>query len=271
MKVTFLGSGTGVPYAKRASPGILVENGNTRLLMDSGPGALRQLAKLGITPHQINYALYTHFHPDHTSDFIFLLFASKYQITSPLKGGLTKATQEFIRRHKTGFRTAPLTVIGPKGLKKFYQGILDLYYKWVVPTTYKLTLKEVLESSFKIGNLRISTSEMKHEKYSIGYRLTTPAGKSLVYSGDTEYCPNIVKLGKKADVLVLEASAPEEVAMPYHLNPLTSSRIAREAQPKKLLLTHLYPVCDEHNIARQVKRHWPGKVEVARDFTRINL
>ncbi|MFA5793666.1 MAG: ribonuclease Z [Candidatus Brocadiia bacterium] len=271
MKVTFLGSGTGIPYTRRASPGILVESGNIRLLMDSGPGALRQLAQLGINSHQISHLLYTHFHPDHTSDLITFLFTARYQITSPLKNGLTRATQKFINSHKTGFRTAPLTIIAPKGLNKFYRNILNLYYKWIVPTTYKLTLKEVLESSFKVGNLNIKSSEMKHEKYSVGYRLTTPGGKSLVYSGDTEYCPNIVRLAKNSDVLVLEASAPDEVAMPYHLRPLTSARIASEVNPRKLILTHLYPVCDEHNITNQVHSHWPGKVETALDFKSFKL
>ncbi|MFH1227724.1 MAG: MBL fold metallo-hydrolase [Planctomycetota bacterium] len=271
MKVTFLGSGTGIPYTRRASPGILVESGNIRLLMDSGPGALRQLARLGINSHQVSHLLYTHFHPDHTSDLITFLFTARYQITSPAKRGLTKATQEFIGKHRTGFRTAPLTIIAPKGLKKFYQNILNLYYKWVVPTTYKLTLKEVLENSFKIGNLNIKSSELKHEKYSVGYRLTGTNNKSLVYSGDTEYCPEIVNLAKGADTLIIDSSAPDQVDMPYHLRPLTMARIASEAKPNKLIMTHLYPVCDEHNMAKQVRKYWPGKVEIARDFKSFKL
>ncbi|MBI4713390.1 MAG: MBL fold metallo-hydrolase [Planctomycetes bacterium] len=283
IEITFLGSGTGIPDVRRASPGILVKSNNNYILMDSGPGALRQLAKLKLNSNRIGYILYTHLHPDHTTDLIAFLFSARYQIlpASP-KDTFTAATQRFIQTHKRGFRTAPLTIIGPKGLKKFYRQLMTLYGPWLKPVSYKLTIREVLDSSFKIGDLRIASVQMQHQKFSVGYRLTTPSNRSVAYSGDTEYCPGVVKLARNADILITECSAPDEVPMPYHLTPSAIARIMAESgarsrngvpiiSGRKVILTHLYPLCAEHDIVKQVKRNWPGPVKLAADLMRFRL
>jgi glyoxylase-like metal-dependent hydrolase (beta-lactamase superfamily II) len=78
-RLTFLGTGTGVPSKDRASPACLLELPAARLLIDLGPGSLRQLARVSLAVPDLDGLLLTHLHPDHSADLAPLLFAGKYR------------------------------------------------------------------------------------------------------------------------------------------------------------------------------------------------
>ena len=64
MKVTILGSGTAVPVPDRFPSGVLVVAEDEVILVDLGPGVLRQLAKVGYGPDRVTAVLLTHYHTD---------------------------------------------------------------------------------------------------------------------------------------------------------------------------------------------------------------
>ena len=77
-ELIILGSGTGVPSLRRGPPGLIVISEYSTVLIDSGAGTLRRMLRVGITYHDIDLLLYTHTHPDHISELVPILFASKY-------------------------------------------------------------------------------------------------------------------------------------------------------------------------------------------------
>ena len=93
----------------------------------------------------------------------------------------------------------------------------------------------------------------------------------MVYSGDTDYCDNIVKLGREADVLILECSFPDERKTEGHLTPSLAGKIAREASCKKLLLTHFYPVFQGHDILAECRKEFSGEIILAEDGMKITV
>jgi ribonuclease BN (tRNA processing enzyme) len=111
---------------------------------------------------------------------------------------------------------------------------------------------------------------MAHSEVSVGFRVDA-RGRSMVYSGDTDYCVNIVRLGKNADLLILECSFPDERKSPGHLTPSFAGKIAREASCKKLLLTHFYPVFQGHDILQECRKEFSGEIVLAEDGMKINL
>jgi len=275
MEIIFLGSGTGFPRKERASPGILVKLPYLNILMDSGPGSMRQLAKLGLSTNDIDIIMYTHLHPDHTLDLMDFLFCAKYQVVA--KKNLPQAVRRFIAQGRGGFRTKPLHIIGPVGFKDFYAKVKNLYGLWITVPTYKLTIIEVRNQKLEIRNQKLESAEMLHESRiggSVGYRIEH-SGKSVVYSGDTAYCDNIVRLGKNADLLILECSTSDEINLPMHLTPRTVAKIACESNAKKVILTHIYEVGDKFNLLKQVKRTWKempqGKIKLAYDLMRLRI
>jgi len=251
MEITILGSGTGVPSVRRASPCILAASQDTRLLVDTGPGALRQLVKAGASLNDIDLIIYTHFHIDHTADMIPFLFASKY---GPGRQ-----------------RTRDLTLLGPPGLKKLYDGLCSVYGRWAAPEHFSLEWIEIRDETVRFKDLTVQALPVNHIESSIAVRLTCPRGKTVVFSGDTDYCPEIVRLSQNADMAVLECSFPEGMKCAGHLTPSLAGRIAREARCKKLTLTHFYPPCDSADIPAQAATEFSGEIVIAEDLMRVSL
>jgi ribonuclease BN (tRNA processing enzyme) len=56
-----------------------------------------------------------------------------------------------------------------------------------------------------------------------------------------------------------------------HLSPSLAGQIASESRCKKLVLTHLYPICDAFDMKRQCASTYDGPVEIARDLMHFEV
>jgi ribonuclease Z len=63
--LTFLGTSASVPSAERNHPGVLIEAGSHRILVDCGEGTQRQLLRSGAGFRRLDRLLLTHGHFDH--------------------------------------------------------------------------------------------------------------------------------------------------------------------------------------------------------------
>src|ERR1700732_3138032 len=63
--LTFLGTSASVPSAHRNHPGLLVEAGGHRIMVDCGEGTQRQLLRSGAVFRRLDRLLLTHGHFDH--------------------------------------------------------------------------------------------------------------------------------------------------------------------------------------------------------------
>ena len=63
--LTFLGTSASVPSAERNHPGLLVEAGRDRILVDCGVGTQRQVLRAGAGFRRLDRILLTHGHFDH--------------------------------------------------------------------------------------------------------------------------------------------------------------------------------------------------------------
>jgi len=250
MEVFVLGSGVGIPDLKRHYPGLFVKCGKGTMLIDPGPGSLRQLLKLGFTYNDVDSIILTHFHPDHCLDFVSFIFACRYPLVP---------------------RKKDVSVIGATGLKDFYDGLKVVFGDAVKPELFRLNLKEVKDETVSLDNAELKIRPVAHTADSIGVRYIGADGKILCYSGDTGYCSNIVDLASNADLLILESSFPDGAEVEGHLTPSCAGRIARESGAKKLILVHLYPVCEGHDVLSQCKREFNGEVEVASDLMKLDI
>ena len=251
MQATILGSGTSVPSVSRASPGILIETEQTHILCDTGPGSLRQLAKTGTTLNDIDLIIYTHFHVDHVADLIPFIFACKY---SP-----------------GAVRTRDITIAGPQGIETLYRALVDAYGRWVVPEHFTISWTEASGVPITCKDCSITTAAVTHTPDSIAVRFENALGKSIVYSGDSDYCDNLVQLAHNADLFILECAFPEHMKSEGHLIPSLAGRIARESQCKELVLTHMYPVCDQYDMLTPLQSEFSGKAVLAEDLMKLSV
>ncbi|MFH2013309.1 MAG: MBL fold metallo-hydrolase [Pseudomonadota bacterium] len=250
MELIVLGSGVGVPTSKRSAPGLCVKVKSKPILFDSGSGTVYQLPKAGIDYHKIDDIFYTHVaHPDHINDLSAIMFANKYDYPK---------------------RENDLNVTGPKGIKKFYEN-LEVLFPTLKDPNFSVNIREVEIDQIKINDVLIESKPLCHQDVEcVGYRMEYQ-GKSMVYSGDTDYCDNLVELAKESDLLVIECSFPDEFKVDGHLTPSLAGRVAKESGTKKLVLTHLYPICDQYDILSQVQQVFHGEIIVAEDLMKIDV
>jgi ribonuclease BN (tRNA processing enzyme) len=252
--VTVLGSGTCVPSLERGSCSVLVETGGRKWLIDSGAGTLRRLLEAGTTITELSYLFYSHLHPDHTADLVPLLFATKYP------DGVT--------------RREALTIVAGQGFADFFRRLKSAYGNWIELGDDMLRIIEMSASAgdhVQLSGVDIHTAPVEHSPQSVAFRLTSPGGRRLVYSGDTDMSESLVELARGADLLICESAFPEGQKVRGHLTPAMAGDIASRAGVRRLMLTHFYPACDRADIEGECRRTYSGPLVLARDLIRLTL
>jgi ribonuclease BN (tRNA processing enzyme) len=254
-QLIFLGTGSGVPSPDRASPALLLKLADANVLIDLGPGTLRQLSRISVSIAEIDYIFLTHLHLDHSADLAPFLFGNKYP---PFLNG---------RR--------PFHLLAGTDIEPFHEKLKALYGHWIelpedIFRILPLPQDGPCENNFSSFSLR--SSPVPHSSSSLGYRITLHAlRKVLVFSGDSDYSTSLVQLAKDSDLLVLECSFPEGEKVNGHLTPSLAGRIAREAGVKELILTHFYPECQGRDIIGPCSREYSGPIRLAEDFLSISI
>ena len=251
---TILGSGTCVPSLERSSCSVLIQTDGVRLLFDSGPGSMRRLLEADTTIFDLNYIFYSHLHPDHTAEFVPLIFATKYPDGNR--------------------RQTPLTIVASKGFADFYAGLKRVYGKWIElnPGLLKiLELDNTSRDSLRFKKFTVESAPVEHTEESLAYRITNDSGRSVVYSGDTGYSENLIDLAQEADVLICESALPDIMQVKGHLTPSVAGEIATRAGVGKLVLTHFYPECDQVDIKQECRKTYSGHLVIAEDLLRIEI
>lgn len=249
MKVTILGSGTCVPRLARSACAVLVETGAAKILLDLGPGTMRRLLHYGLAIFDLTHIFISHFHPDHTAELAPLLFATKYPDGAA--------------------RTRTLHIMGGSGLKRFYQGLQEAYGDWIVLPAEQLALREIDTlpgETIDFGDFSVTARPVAHRPESLAFRISDPGGTAMAYSGDTEPCDGLVAVARRADLFICEAAMPDERKVPGHMTPALAGEMASRADARRLVLTHLYPACDEVDIVKQAGRTYKGPVMAAEDL-----
>lgn len=254
INVTILGSGTCVPSLQRGSCSVLMQIGTNHLLFDSGPGTMRRLLEAGKTIFDLDYLFYSHFHPDHSAELVPLIFATKYPDGNR--------------------RQLPLAILAGRGLIDFIAGLKAVYGPWIelAPELLKYLEFDNTTSDSKIFDaFSVESAPVEHNPESVAYRITSTAGRSVVYSGDTDFSENLIELAKDADLLICESALPDSMPAKGHLTPSMAGEIATRAGVHKLVLTHFYPDCENVDIAQECRKTYSGPLLLAEDLMRIKV
>ena len=249
-KLTILGSGTCVPRGRRGPAGYALETGNNLLLIDSGSGTLGRLHQAGLDFRNLTHAIYTHTHVDHTADLAPLLFAMNY-------------TPDFERQ-------AMLQILGPTGFQEFVDKLAEPW-PWTRPLGDWLDVRELDDETASFTDLSIRSLPVDHGGIPASAYRIEAGGKVVVFSGDTGMCDNIVEVAREADLLIIEASFPENEDPGWHLTAAEAGRVATEAGARSVVLTHLYPACDEADMVALCRSEFNGPVQVAEDLMMLGV
>jgi ribonuclease BN (tRNA processing enzyme) len=251
MRLIILGSGTCVPSKRRSPAGTALNLDEEWMLVDSGSGTLGRLNRVDVDYRAIRRVFYTHRHPDHTADLVPFLLA-------------LGCTPDFER-------TDSLELFGPEGFEEFYRQTLHAFPS-AAPEGYEVQVREVSRDTLTFGDVEVRCAPLDHGNTPcVGYRFTR-GGHSVVIAGDTGYCASLVDLAQDADILALEASFPDaEHLRGHHLHAAETGRVAADAGVRCLILTHMYPVCDQFDMESLAQTHFDGDVITGEDLLAMTL
>ena len=250
IKLRFLGTGTILSGPDRSCSATIIETPGEKILIDIGAGTLRRMAAVGVDIQDINYIFVTHFHPDHIADLTPLLFARK---NSPPPGG-----------------ESILQIWGPEGFLRYMQGMGQAYGKWLQYSSGEAQFRELQASSLEFSGFRVAWEKVLHSPESVGYRFLI-GSKVIAFSGDSGYCPELIRLCQDAHLAVLECSYPDESAVQGHLSPRLAAKIAEEAAVKKLALNHFYPEALKEDPREVAQKYFSGEIVIASDGDVVSI
>lgn len=253
-QITILGSGTCVPSLVRNPCALLIKTGGDRLLFDCGPGVMRRLLEAGVSIFDISHLFLSHFHPDHSGELASFLFALKYPAPSSQK--------------------QPLTIVAGQGFRSFFERLKSVYGDWIVlpPDLFHVVEMDTTRpDNLTRTSFTVTSMPVAHRPESLAYRVVDAHGKAMVYSGDSDDCDNLVTIAADADLMICESAFPDGQKVDGHLTPSLAGKIARDADVKRLVLTHFYPACDDADIENQCRSTYNGSITLAQDLMTFTL
>lgn len=230
--ITPLGTVSPYPKDNMNCPSFLVRYNENNILLDCGNGSTRLL---DFTSDLSNLnVIITHYHKDHFGDIGSIQYASYVYHNMGL---LDKEVKVYLPRED--FR----------GSKK---SILD-------NTESFISYKDIYDnSSIDIGNLHITFHDSKsHSIPSFMVKLEDENYK-VVYTSDIgiQNFEDIIDFSKNAHLLICESSflLKHNSSSKTHLTAYKAGELAKNAQVKRLLLTHFWPEEDKNNYLEESKR-----------------
>jgi ribonuclease BN (tRNA processing enzyme) len=254
MKLVVLGSGTAVPHVARAASGYWLETGSGSLLLDIGTDAPHRMAEEQLNWPDLDAIWISHFHLDHIGGLAPFLF------------GTRNAPQ-------TQQRRKPLRIYGPGGFSKLLSAIDESNHYRLLEQPFPVELLEVEPSTgFEIlPGVLATTFSTPHTRESMAIRLKEKSGSVLVYTSDTGYADELAEFARETTVLLMECAFYRNKPVEKHLELKDAMHIARNAQPQKVVLTHLYLEWDGIDLAGEARKLWSGETIEAFDRLRLEF
>jgi ribonuclease BN (tRNA processing enzyme) len=197
----------------------------------------------------------SHLHLDHCGGLANFLFATKW---APQTEG----------------RRKPLKIFGCAGIGKLLKAIDESKPYGLFNQSFPIELEEHSADSgdFEmLPGLSAQTFSTPHTRESLAIRLTDRNGVSVVYTSDTGYSAELASFAHGVELLILECSFWRNTPTANHLELADAMRLAHLAEPRKLILTHLYPEWDGVDLESKAKELWPGRTIAAHDGLRIDV
>ena len=218
--VTFLGCGDAFGSGGRFQTCFMIRAGQTRFLVDCGASSLIAMRRLGVQPNDIDMILVSHLHGDHFGGIPFFILDA--QLISK--------------------RSRPLRIAGPPGLAKRIREAMEALFPGSsqVRRAFAIDFEALAPGeSHSLWAVTVTPYEVSHPSGAPAFALRIECGgRTVAYTGDTEWCEALIPAAREADLLIAEAYFYDK-KVKFHLDLETLRAHLDELRPKRLILTHM--------------------------------
>jgi ribonuclease Z len=297
LDLVFLGTAGSMPTAERSPTALLVRRGGDKLLFDCAEGTQRQMLRSSVGLLDLREVFLTHYHADHYLGLpgmlkTFALRGREVPITIYGPPGLVglfgalrrifgKLTYEYdlielrpgdaLERGDYRIVSFPVahgvSSIGYALVEDERPGRFDVQASDALGVPYgpeRGALQRGLPVTLGDGRVVIPDQVLGEPR----------PGRTVVIAGDTAPSPTVLEVARGADLLVHEATFLEDererARETLHSTAREAAEIAREAEVRMLVLTHLSTRYFGPDAAREARAVFPATV-VPRDFDIIDV
>lgn len=276
IELQVLGSGGPELDDGRVSSSYLIwQGGAARVLVDAGSGSSVAFGASGARFEDLDVMLLTHLHVDHAGDLPAFIKGAYFSdrdrdlpVYGPAGNALMPATSAFVNR-----------LLGDDGAYRYLReyAVSDRRSAYKIrPADVPLVAGDV-ERIRLAEDLMISSTHVHHGPVAaVAWRIDI-GDCSLAFSGDmSNRFGTFATLAKGVDVLVMHNAVPENagrVARNLHMTPSEIGRIAAEAAPARVILSHLMNRTQgrQQDTLQAIHKTYAGPVELAADGKRYAL
>lgn len=250
LQLVILGTSYAIPDEDHENTHMVLVGRQRMVLIDCTGHPTVRLRQAGVNFRQLTDIILTHFHPDHVSS------VAPFLMNLWLLG-----------------REEPLHIHGLADTLDRTEQMMELYdwktWPGFFPVEFHRLPDEELVTVLEDDEMRIQASPVRHIIPTIGLRMESLAsGGSVVYSGDTEPCPQVVRLARGSRVLIHEASG----ASFGHSSASQAGEIAQAAGASQLYLIH-YPTIglQADRLIAAARDTYRGPVMLAVDLMQLDF
>lgn len=293
-----LGTVSGIPTKKRNHPSIYLRFEGESFLWDCGEGTQRQLTIARLNFMKLERIFITHWHADHWAGLIGLMQTMNLEGRKKPLYIYGPEAERFVGDlldldyWGPGFKIIPINVPF-EGIEESVIYKADNYEILSIPVNHTVPSVAYAFREYDVKNVDIKKAtklyglkqgplvgqlkekgniEYKGKKIKLDDVAVIKKGIKVVYSGDTRKCDTLVKLSKKADILIHDSTFGEDDAEnKMHTGAKDAALVAKKAGVDQLILTHfsrryldVKPLEDE---AKKVFKN----TKAAYDFMKITL
>jgi ribonuclease BN (tRNA processing enzyme) len=219
MRLQFIGSGDAFGSGGRSNTCFHLIGDRTNMIIDCGASSLPAMKMLGIDRNAIDTILLTHFHADHFGGIPFFVLDA-----------------QLIAKRKR-----PLLIMGPPRLPDWFARACALAFPGERTLPFELTLREVeIGGRNQLSGIVVTPFHMRHDDRAgpcLAYRIEAE-GKTVCYSGDTEWVDALADAAFGADLFICECYMYEKVVR-AHLSLSVLRRHLPSIGAKRVILTHM--------------------------------
>ncbi len=267
LDVCLLGTGGMMPLPYRWLTALMTRCEGSNLLIDCGEGTQIALKEKGWSPKPIDYICFTHYHADHISGLPGLLLTmGNAERTEPVTMIGPKGLERVVGALRTiapelPFQLQFLELSESTHQFKLGPYVLDAYRVNHNVTCYGYAVTIPRTGRFDVERARAQEIPQKYwNRLQKGQtvedegRILTPdmvlgpqrRGIKVAYCTDTRPVPVIAEYAKDADLMICEGMYGEKdkaaKAREYkHMTFYEAARLAKEAGPREMWLTHYSP------------------------------